>query len=137
MKNGAFDFIEKPVEFDYLDILLKKAIDQLEQKSAVQYTEFTNKQFLDMIIGESEKIQNIKTQIKKVFNLNIPVLISGETGTGKELVAKAIHGLSDRAKGPFVAINCSAIPKELIESELFGAEAGSYTGLNKNRIGKI
>ena len=135
--DGAYDFLNKPVEIDELKVMLKRAFylaglerEHSEMMSAVQPA-FQN------IIGTSPQMQEIFATVRKVATSDIPVLITGESGTGKELIARAIHDLSDRRKGPFVAINCGAIPENLIESELFGHEKGSFTGAHIQRTGRI
>ena len=100
-------------------------------------TELETSHSFGEIIGKSEKMQHLFTQIQAAATGTITVLIQGETGTGKELVAKAIHDNSPRKAGPFVAINCAALPAELIENELFGHEPGAFTGANEQQIGKF
>ncbi|MBN2570560.1 MAG: sigma-54-dependent Fis family transcriptional regulator [Ignavibacteriales bacterium] len=135
-KLGAFDLIEKPLDRDKILVIIRNAIHQqqllkenIELKKTLQGTE--------NIIGESKPIKNILETINRVAKTESRVLITGENGTGKELVAKAIHRLSNRADKPMVEVNCAAIPSELIESELFGHERGSFTGAVKQRIGKF
>lgn len=135
-KKGAYDFIEKPIDRDKLLITVRNAVQQsdllLKNK---QLKEKVEKKY--EIIGQSEAIKNILETIKKVAPTNSRVLITGENGTGKELVARAIYRLSNRANKPFVEVNCAAIPNELIESELFGHEKGAFTGATSLRIGKF
>ena len=135
--DGAYDFLSKPVEIDELKVMLRRASylaglerEHDEMMRAVQ-PGFQN------ILGSSPQMQEIFATVRKVAASDIPVLITGESGTGKELIARAIHDLSDRRKGPFVAINCGAIPENLIESELFGHEKGSFTGAHVQRMGRI
>ncbi|MCX8057240.1 MAG: sigma-54 dependent transcriptional regulator [Ignavibacteria bacterium] len=135
-KKGAYDFIEKPIDRDKLLITVRNAVQQsdLLQKNK-QLKEKVESKY--EIIGESEAIKNILETIKKVAPTNSRVLITGENGTGKELVARAIYRLSSRANKPFIEVNCAAIPNELIESELFGHEKGAFTGATSQRIGKF
>ena len=135
-KLGAFDFIEKPVDRDKLLISVRNAVDQsnllLENKEIKRSLSGG-----DQILGNSKPIRNILDLIDKVAPLDTRVLITGENGTGKELVAKAIHNQSMRKDKSFVEVNCAAIPNELIESELFGHEKGSFTGAVQQRIGRF
>jgi len=135
-KKGAYDFIEKPIDRDKLLITVRNAVQQsdLLQKNK-QLKEKVEAKY--EIIGESQAIKNILETIKKVAPTNSRVLITGENGTGKELVARAIYRYSNRANKPFVEVNCAAIPNELIESELFGHEKGAFTGATSLRIGKF
>lgn len=133
---GAFDFIEKPVDRDKLLISVRNAVAQV--KLLTENIEI--KKSLEgkgEILGSSKGIKNILELIDKVAPLNTRVLITGENGTGKELVARAIHKKSQRKDQPFIEVNCAAIPNELIESELFGHEKGSFTGAVTQRIGKF
>jgi two-component system nitrogen regulation response regulator NtrX len=133
---GAFDFIEKPIDRDKLLISVRNAVAQV--KLLTENIEI--KKSLEgegEILGSSKGIKNILELIDKVAPLNTRVLIAGENGTGKELVARAIHKKSQRKDQPFIEVNCAAIPNELIESELFGHEKGSFTGAFTQRIGKF
>jgi DNA-binding NtrC family response regulator len=135
-KLGAFDFIEKPIDRDKLLISVRNAVEQsnllIENKEIKKSLEGEGK-----ILGESKAIKNILEMIEKVAPLDTRVLITGENGSGKELVARAIHQNSLRNDKPFVEVNCAAIPNELIESELFGHEKGSFTGAVQKRIGRF
>ncbi|MCB0717405.1 MAG: sigma-54-dependent Fis family transcriptional regulator [Bacteroidetes bacterium] len=140
-KLGAFDFVEKPPDLNRLLVTLRNAQDrkQLEtqnRRMRQRIVEQSENQ-LTPILGESKAISAIKATIERVAPTEARVLITGEPGTGKELVAKWIHHLSGRKDGPLVEVNCAAIPSELIESELFGHEKGSFTGATKQRIGKF
>ncbi len=136
IKKGAFDFIEKPVDPEKLQITLNNALKQhvLELERFRLIEELKN-QF--QIIGISQALDNILSKINKIAMTDAKVLITGETGTGKELVARAIHLRSPRSTGPFVKINCAAIPSDLLESELFGHKKGAFTGANQDQIGKF
>ena len=135
-KKGAYDFIEKPPDLNRLLITIRNAI---EKTDLIKETQTLKKKVTGTgdIIGESKPIQNIKQTIDKVASTDARVLVTGENGTGKELVARWVHDKSQRADGPFVEVNCAAIPSELIESELFGHEKGSFTSAVKRRIGKF
>ncbi len=133
---GAFDFIEKPIDRDKLVISIRNAV---EQSNLIQENTEYKKSLQEhgKILGKSRAIQNILATIEKVAPLDTRVMITGENGTGKELVAKAIHNNSARKDKSFIEVNCAAIPNELIESELFGHEKGSFTGAVQQRIGKF
>jgi two-component system nitrogen regulation response regulator NtrX len=135
-KLGAFDFIEKPIDRDKLLLSTRNAVEQFNLLTE----NIEIKKVLEGggdILGNSKQIKNILELIEKVAPLNTRVLITGENGTGKELVARAIHKNSIRKDNPFIEVNCAAIPNELIESELFGHEKGSFTGAVQQRIGKF
>ncbi|GGZ36940.1 Fis family transcriptional regulator [Echinicola pacifica] len=135
-KMGAFDFIPKPPDLNRLLLTVRNALDK---KTLVTETKVLKKKLskkLDMV-GESPAIQDVKETIEKVAPTDARVLITGPNGTGKELVAHWLHQKSTRDKAPFIAVNCAAIPSELIESELFGHEKGAFTSANKQRQGKF
>jgi DNA-binding NtrC family response regulator len=136
IKKGAFDFIEKPLDLNRLLVTLKNA---MEKKDLVKETKRLKKKVSKTfdIVGESDSIQHIKEMIEKVAPTDAGVLITGENGTGKELVARWLHEKSPRSDQPFVEVNCAAIPSELIESELFGHEKGAFTSAHKQRKGKF
>jgi len=140
-KLGAFDFIEKPPDLNRLLVTVRNALDrgELETENRRMRQTLSEQQQGDLtpMVGESEAIQEIKDTIERVAPTEARVLIMGENGTGKELVAKWIHHRSERREGPLVEVNCAAIPSELIESELFGHEKGSFTGATQQRIGKF
>ncbi|MGR3318345.1 MAG: PEP-CTERM-box response regulator transcription factor [Candidatus Anammoxibacter sp.] len=136
---GAHDFFAKPINLDELKAVVKRAdyVQGLEKEfKALQAQIETGSSYCD-IIGYSREMQEVFTAIRKVSTTDISVLITGESGTGKELVARALHLQSQRGKGPFVAINCGAIPGNLMESELFGHEKGAFTGAHVEKKGKI
>jgi DNA-binding NtrC family response regulator len=139
MKEGAFDFIAKPFDTDHLLMLIKRALEtqRLLTENFLLKEEFALKFGLPRIIGRSEKILSVAQIVQKVAPTKTTVLLIGESGTGKELFARAIHNLSDRKKYPFVPINCAAIPRDLLESELFGHEKGSFTGADAKKLGKF
>ncbi len=133
---GAFDFIEKPPSLDRLITSVNNALEQVRLKK--ENIKLKKMSFVDdEMIGGSAEIKEIKEIIKKAAKTNARVFITGENGTGKELVAKAIYQLSNRSDKPFVKVNCAAIPGELIESELFGHEKGAFTGALNRRMGKF
>lgn len=135
-KRGAYDFLQKPLDRDKLLIVARNAIDQRRLVSEVQQMK-EKVEGKDTILGESVKIREVLAMIERVAPTDARVLITGENGSGKELVAKAIHRRSKRSSKPLVEVNCAAIPNELIESELFGHEKGSFTGASNQRIGKF
>ena len=136
VKKGAFDYISKPPDLNRLLITLRNAVDK---QNLVTETKVLKRKVskVQEMIGESEAIKKIKDTIDKVAPTDARVLITGENGVGKELVARWIHEKSNRNSGPIVEVNCAAIPSELIESELFGHEKGSFTSAVKQRIGKF
>jgi len=140
-KLGAYDFIEKPPDLNRLLVTVRNAMDrgQLEVKNRRMRQTLSEQSTGDLppIIGESDAIQEVKETIDRVAPTEARVLISGENGTGKELVAKWLHHGSARADEPMVEVNCAAIPSDLIESELFGHEQGAFTGATQQRIGKF
>jgi two-component system NtrC family response regulator len=135
---GAYDFLAKPVQVEELKVILQRAhyLAGLEKEHRALQEQVTPGSFQGML-GASDAMREVFTSIRKVATTEVPVLILGESGTGKERAAEAIHKLSKRKEGPFVAINCGAIPENLIESELFGHEKGSFTGAHAQRLGKV
>lgn len=140
MRYGAYDFLEKPFNMDTLELSLTKIIRQqeilrenIELKGQIrQYS-----QGLDQMVGSNPKMQKLYDQIITAADTDLTVLILGETGTGKELVARSIHSRSDRRSKPFVTINCAAVPQNLLESEFFGHEKGAFSGAVSQRVGKF
>ncbi|MEI8140911.1 MAG: sigma 54-interacting transcriptional regulator, partial [bacterium] len=134
----AYDFLSKPIETDELKIILKRAfyLAHLERESMALRDQVGDEGFEGML-GTSVQMQQVFTAIRKVATTDAPVLLLGESGTGKEMAAMAVHRRSSRGEGPFIAINCSAIPETLLESELFGHEKGSFTGAHIQRKGRI
>ncbi|MBC8017012.1 MAG: sigma-54-dependent Fis family transcriptional regulator, partial [Verrucomicrobia bacterium] len=140
MKRGAYDYITKPFDLDVIDAIIEKVsrarevagqVTMLKQELKERYQVDKN------IIGNSAVMREVYKTIGKVAGSDVTVLIQGESGTGKELVARAVHFNSGRLGKPFVAINCAAIPRELLESELFGSEKGSFTGSVERKLGKF
>src|SRR6476620_2108683 len=136
VKKGAYDYVAKPPDLNRLLITIRNALDKNKLSKETRVLKRKVNRVQEMI-GESEPIQRIKETIEKVAPTDARVLITGENGVGKELVARWIHEKSNRASGPLVEVNCAAIPSELIESELFGHEKGSFTSAIKQRIGKF
>ena len=136
IKKGAYDFLEKPLDLNRLLITIRNATDKSTLITQTQVLKNKVSKMYD-IVGESEAIIKVKEMIERVAPTEARVLVTGANGTGKELVAHQIHEKSSRSKGPFVEVNCAAIPSELIESELFGHEKGSFTSAIKQRIGKF
>lgn len=136
LKIGAFDFIEKPLDLNRLLVCVRNG---MERKSLVQETKTLKKKISKDVtmIGHSPAMEHLRSVIERVAASNAKVLITGENGTGKEVVAKMLYKSSARSNNPFVEVNCAAIPSELIESELFGHEKGSFTSAVKQRIGKF
>lgn len=138
IERGAYDFFRKPVQLDELRVIIGRAlyVYQLEQESRTLHRQLQQETFEGML-GTSPQMQEVFATIRRVATTDVPVVISGESGTGKELVARALHRRSVRHDGPFVAINCGAIPDNLLESELFGHEKGAFTGAHTQRQGRI
>jgi two-component system NtrC family response regulator len=136
--SGGYDFIEKPVQLDVLKIVLQRAayLSNLEQENRALQQQAGQNDF-EGLMGNSAQMQELFRMIRRVGPSDVPVLITGDSGTGKELVARAIHRQSGRKGQAFVAINCGAIPETLLESELFGYEKGAFTGATQQRKGRI
>jgi DNA-binding NtrC family response regulator len=139
MKYGAFDYLEKPFDIDRLKTVVKEALalkasSQTDAKIDIQPAPLADS---TLIVGQSQAIKEVYKMIGRVAASDVSVLITGESGTGKELMAKAVHRFSDRADKPFIAINCAAIPDNLLESELFGYEKGAFTDASQSKAGKF
>lgn len=139
IKEGAYDFISKPFDPDHLIFILKRALEELtvQRENIVLKHEFSKFLKMPEIIGVSPQWNRIMEQIRKVAALKTTVLILGESGTGKEIIARAIHHLGPRARESFVAVNCAAIPRDLIENEIFGHEKGAFTGASELKPGRF
>ena len=139
VKEGAYDFLTKPFDPDHLLILIEKALEKqrLLTENILLREEFARQLKLPRIIGKSAGILEVIDKVQKVATSNTTVLLLGESGTGKEIFARAVHHLSPRKEGQFVAINCAAIPRDLLESELFGHEKGAFTGAVGRKLGKF
>ncbi|MDD2765036.1 MAG: sigma-54 dependent transcriptional regulator [Opitutaceae bacterium] len=139
MKRGAFDFLTKPVNLEKLEILIQRALKGKTLEVEVQqlHERLDEKFSFEGFVGNSPKLRDVIERVKLVAPSKATILIEGETGSGKELVAQAIHQASPRSRSPFVAVHCAALPPTLLESELFGHERGAFTGANERRIGRF
>ena len=139
MKRGAADFVTKPFELDALRLKVRDKLEKRELQAEVERLrdEVEERQQLGQMVGRSDVMREIFRTVERIAKAEATVLVTGESGTGKELVARAIHEHSPRSQGPFVAVNCGAIPSELIESELFGHEKGAFTGATERRTGRF
>ena len=139
MKEGALDFLAKPVDPDHLLLLVERALSQrrLAAENILLKEELAQRRGAPQIVGEDPRLKQVLTTLHRAAASDATVLIEGESGTGKELFARAVHALSPRADGPFVAINCAAIPETLLETELFGHEKGAFTGASQRKPGKF
>ena len=139
IRNGAFDYFTKPIDNNKLEPAIKNALSNYElHKRVEELQEHLHQEYsFDNIISADHQMQGVFKLVSKILNNDITVLIHGESGTGKELVARAIHFNGSRQSNPFVVVNCASIPRELLESELFGHEKGSFTGAHQRKIGKF
>ena len=138
IRSGAYDFIEKPFRREHLLEVVKRGLDKRQLVSENRQLKDTIvAQYKESIIGHSTAINDLKEKITRLAKADVNTLICGETGTGKELAARRLHEQSGRSRGPFVAINCAALPESMMEAELFGYEAGAFTDAKKARIGKF
>lgn len=140
MQAGAYDFLEKPFAPARLGEVVARAIEKRRlvlENRALRETLAGGQKLAEVLVGSSPAMERVRTEVQAIAATDADVLINGETGTGKEVASRAIHRLSARAEKPFVAINCGALPAEIIESELFGHEKGSFTGAHDRRIGKL
>jgi DNA-binding NtrC family response regulator len=139
MKSGAYDFITKPFDPDHLTVIIERALEnrRLIAENSLLREELAHNLGFSEIIGQDEKMKEVSRLIQKVAGSDTSVLLQGESGTGKELFARAIHNLSPRRDKPYVAINCAAIPRELLENELFGSEKGAFTSAVARKMGKF
>jgi DNA-binding NtrC family response regulator len=139
MRCGAYDYLTKPIDRERLAVVVEKALERhalaCENKQLKDRLE-TRTRF-DQMVGESEPMQRVYGLVEMIADSDVTVLLTGESGTGKELVARAIHHKSHRANGPFVTLNCGALPENLFESELFGYEKGAFTGATTNKMGRF
>lgn len=139
MRRGAFDFLTKPVNLEKLELVIKRALKskKLEAENQDLHARLDAKYSFDGIVGSSKPLLDVLEQVKQVAPSKATLLLEGETGTGKELIAELIHQNSPRSRQPFVAVHCAALPSNLLESELFGHEKGAFTGATERRIGRF
>ena len=139
MKRGAFDFLSKPVNLEKLELLITRGLNErkLKKENRELHQRLDKTYSFDGILGKSPALEKVLEQVKLVGPSKATVLITGETGTGKELIAQSIHQNSDRSRGSFVPVHCAALPSNLLESELFGHEKGAFTGASERRIGRF
>ncbi len=137
MKIGAYDYIIKPFNNEELLLIIKKAFENIDLKKEVKYLRKELEGKRSVFIGESAQAQNLLKLVRMIAATDVTVILQGRSGTGKEILASMIHKLSNRKKGPFIAVDCGAIPDTLVESEFFGHEKGSFTGANAQKIGKF
>lgn len=135
MRNGAHDFLAKPIQFAQLEKSLQRACELVSMRRELTHLRETQKRGTNHIVGQSGGLQNVLKQAQRAASASVSVLITGETGTGKEVLAKFIHQSGPRANKPFIAINCAAIQSTMLESELFGYEAGAFTGADRRKHG--
>ena len=139
MKEGALDFLAKPVDPDHLLLMVERALAQrrLATENMILKDELAQRRGAPLIVGDDPKLKQVSLALHRAAATDTTVLLEGESGTGKELFARALHALSPRDDGPFVAINCAAIPENLLETELFGHEKGAFTGASQRKPGKF
>jgi DNA-binding NtrC family response regulator len=139
MKEGALDFLAKPVDPDHLLLMVERALSQrrLATENLLLREELATRRGAPQIVGEDPSLKQVVASLQRASATDATVLLEGASGTGKELFARALHALSPRADGPFVAINCAAIPENLLETELFGHEKGAFTGASTRKVGKF
>ena len=139
MRRGAFDFHTKPVNIEKLEFMIKRAIQSknIQKENEVLHKRLDRRYQFSQIVGNSQAMVEVLDRVKLVAPTKATVLIEGQTGTGKELIAQSIHQNSDRSRKPFIAVHCAALAANLLESELFGHEKGSFTGANERRIGRF
>jgi DNA-binding NtrC family response regulator len=139
MKHGAYDFLTKPLNLEKLEIIIRRSLKSRSTEAEVEklHERLDQKFSFTGIVGSSPAIQEVIDRVKLVAPSRASVLVEGETGTGKELIAQAIHQNSDRSRGPFVAVHCAALASNLLESELFGHEKGAFTGAVEKRVGRF
>src|SRR6059036_2828635 len=139
IKSGAFDYVQKPFEIEEMEVKIEKALEMRRMQHQIDYLRHAQGDIYDFerIIGSSGALEKVLAVVRKVAKSNTTVLVRGETGTGKELIAGAIHHNSHRAARNFIKVNCAALQENLLESELFGHEKGAFTGADKQRVGRF
>lgn len=135
MKNGAHDFLEKPIQLIQLEKSIQRAEEIIAMRRELAHLRQAQEPVMDFIIGKSQSMQRVMEYARRAAEASVSVLITGPTGTGKEIIARAIHKIGPRSQKPFIAINCAAIQPTILESELFGYEAGAFTGAEKRKLG--
>ena len=135
MKNGAYDFLQKPIQFDNLEKSLQRATENISMRRELNHFRDQQRGELDFIVGKSKIMNETLKQAQRAAQAEVSILVTGETGCGKEVLAKAIHVLGPRAGKPFIDVNCAAIQPTMLESELFGHEVGAFTGAQKKKKG--
>jgi DNA-binding NtrC family response regulator len=135
MKNGAHDFLQKPIQLTQLEQSIQRAVEVVAMRRELAHLRSAQHQNIDFIVGETQAMKTVISQAKRAATAAVSVIITGETGTGKEILANYIHKIGPRSGKPFIAINCAAIQPTMLESELFGYEAGAFTGAEKKKVG--
>lgn len=135
MKNGAFDFLQKPIQLNVLEKSIERAVEQVSMQRELNHLRETQYKNLDFVVGNNPSMQSVINQAQRAATASVSVLITGETGTGKEVLAHALHQMGTRAEKPFIAVNSAALQSTMIESELFGYEAGAFTDAKKRKPG--
>jgi DNA-binding NtrC family response regulator len=135
MKNGAHDFLEKPIQLAQLERSIQRALEIVAMRRELAHLRQVQEREMDFVIGKSKAMQRVIEHARRAAQASVSVLITGQTGSGKEIIARAIHKMGPRANKPFIAINCAAIQPTILESELFGYEAGAFTGADKRKPG--
>ena len=135
MKNGAHDFLQKPIQLNQLETSIDRAVELVAMRRELAHLRRAQYKHLDFVVGKSRSMQDLLNQAQRAATASVSVLITGKTGTGKEVLAHAIHQMGTRAEKPFIAINCAAIQSTMLESELFGHEAGAFTSADKRKPG--
>ena len=135
MKKGAHDFLQKPIQYTQLEESIQRAVEIVTMRRELAHLRNSRQASLDFIIGKTEKMKNLVNEAQRAAEASVSVLITGETGTGKEVLANAIHKIGPRSEKPFISINCAAIQNTVLESELFGYEEGAFTDARKRKLG--
>lgn len=135
MKNGATDFLQKPIKLAELENSVRRAYEAVSMRRELAHLRYARSEDMDFVVGKSKKMRTLIDHAQRAATMNVSVLLTGETGTGKEVLANLIHRSGPRADKPFIAINCAAIQSTVLESELFGYEAGAFTGADKRKPG--
>lgn len=135
MKNGAHDFLNKPIEFSRLEQSIERACEIVNMRRELDHLRHSQQQRTSFVVGKSTTMQSVLAHAQRAASASVSVLVTGETGTGKEILAQFIHKIGPRANKPFIAINCAAIQNTMLESELFGYEAGAFTGADRRKHG--